>query len=144
MVCEYIGLKILSLKKLDSEARYKLWDEITRYFDFDLTVKKLVMNRLGQLLRNFKMKLRQTYILPNQNKLSKLNEVPEKYSAILQAKEWVNFVKYTANEEYKVKSAATKMARRARIHAGLSPTAGTKLALHERIKWRGEGSPLGF
>ncbi|GJS49434.1 hypothetical protein Tco_0599555 [Tanacetum coccineum] len=78
MVREHIGLKILSWKKVDSEARDKLWDEITRYFDVDLTVRKLVMNRLGQLLRNFRRKLRQTYILPNQNTLSKLNEVPIK------------------------------------------------------------------
>ncbi|GJV48154.1 hypothetical protein Tco_1438366 [Tanacetum coccineum] len=49
-----------------------------RYFDVDLTVRKLVMNHLGQLLRNFRRKLRQTYILPNQNTLSKLNEVPTK------------------------------------------------------------------
>ncbi|GJV72409.1 hypothetical protein Tco_1492404 [Tanacetum coccineum] len=84
---------------------------VRRYFDVDLTVRKLVMNRLGQLLRNFRRKLRQTYILPNQNTLSKLNEVPTKYSAILKAEEWVNFVKYTATEEYKVKSAAAKMAR---------------------------------
>ncbi|GKD95236.1 hypothetical protein Tco_1375073, partial [Tanacetum coccineum] len=111
MVREHIGLKILSWKKVDSEARDKLWDEITRYFDVDLTVRKLVMNRLGQLLRNFRRKLRQTYILPNQNTLSKLNEVPTKYSAILKAEEWVNFVKYTATEEYKVKSAAVKIAR---------------------------------
>ncbi|GJQ96194.1 hypothetical protein Tco_0007333 [Tanacetum coccineum] len=82
-----------------------------RYYDVDLRVRKLVMNRLGQLLRNFRRKLRQTYILHNQNTLSKLNEVPAKYSAILQAKEWVNFVKFTAAEEYKVKPAAAKMAR---------------------------------
>nr|GEU31168.1 hypothetical protein [Tanacetum cinerariifolium] len=111
LVYEQIGMKILSCKKVDSEAKDKLWDEITRYFDVDLTVKKLVMNRLGQLLRNFRRKFRQTYLLPNQNTLSKLNEVPTKYSAILKAKEWVNFVKYTATEEYKVKSAAAKMAR---------------------------------
>ncbi|GJZ72094.1 transposase, Ptta/En/Spm, transposase, Tnp1/En/Spm-like protein [Tanacetum coccineum] len=103
------GIKLS--KKVDSEARDKLWDEIMRYFDVDLIVRKLVMNRLGQLLRNFRRKLRQTYILPNQNTLSKLNEVQAKYSAILQAEEWVNFVKYTATEEYKVKSAAAKMAR---------------------------------
>ncbi|GJT27419.1 transposase, Ptta/En/Spm, transposase, Tnp1/En/Spm-like protein [Tanacetum coccineum] len=111
MIHEHIGLKILSWKKVDSEARDKLWDEITRYFDVDLTVKKMVMNRLGQLLKNFRRKLRQTYILPNQNTLSKLNEVPAKYSAILKAEEWVNFVKYTATEEYKMKSTAAKMAR---------------------------------
>ncbi|GKF05708.1 hypothetical protein Tco_0036376, partial [Tanacetum coccineum] len=29
MVREHIGLKILSRKKVDSEARDKLWDEIT-------------------------------------------------------------------------------------------------------------------
>ncbi|GJV70221.1 hypothetical protein Tco_1485730 [Tanacetum coccineum] len=84
--------------------------KLSRYFDVDLTVRKLVMNRLDQLLRNFRRKLRQTYILPNQNTLSKLNEVRAKYSAILQAEEWVNFVKYTATKEYKVKSAGAKMA----------------------------------
>ncbi|GJS29939.1 transposase, Ptta/En/Spm, transposase, Tnp1/En/Spm-like protein [Tanacetum coccineum] len=82
-----------------------------RYFDVDLTVRKLVMNRLGQLLRNFRRKLRQTYILPNQDTPSKLNEVPAKYTAILKAEDWVNFVNYTATEEYKVKSAKAKMAR---------------------------------
>ncbi|GJX76937.1 hypothetical protein Tco_0323748 [Tanacetum coccineum] len=63
------------------------------------------MNRLGQLLRNFRRKLRQTYILPNQDSPSKLSEVLAKYSAILKAEDWVNFVNYTATEEYKVKSA---------------------------------------
>nr|GEW92061.1 hypothetical protein [Tanacetum cinerariifolium] len=84
---------------------------VMRYFDVDFIVRKLVMNRLGPLLKNFKVKLRQTYILPNQNTLSKLNAVPTKYSVILKAKEWVNFVKYTATKEYKVKSATAKMAR---------------------------------
>ncbi|GJR83729.1 hypothetical protein Tco_0154514 [Tanacetum coccineum] len=60
-------LKILSWKKVDKESRDKLWDEITRYFDVDLTVKNLVMHRLGKLLRNFRMKLREKYILPNLN-----------------------------------------------------------------------------
>ncbi|GJR80149.1 hypothetical protein Tco_0150934 [Tanacetum coccineum] len=81
MVREHIGLKILAWNKVGSEARDKLWDEITRYFDVDLTVRKL------------------------------LNEVPAKYTAILKAEEWVNFVKYTATQAYKVKSAAGKMAR---------------------------------
>ncbi|GJV76260.1 transposase, Ptta/En/Spm, transposase, Tnp1/En/Spm-like protein [Tanacetum coccineum] len=99
MVREHIGLQILSWKKVGPEARNKLWDEIT-----------LVMNRLGQLLRNFRRKLRQTYILPNQDTPSKLNEVPAKYTAILKAEDWVNFVNYTATEEYKVKSAKAKMA----------------------------------
>ncbi|GJU22415.1 transposase, Ptta/En/Spm, transposase, Tnp1/En/Spm-like protein [Tanacetum coccineum] len=111
MVREHIGLKILAWNKVGSEARDKLWDEIMRYFDVDLTVRKLVMNRLGQLLRNFRTKLRRTYILPNQDTPSKLNEVPAKYTAILKAEEWVNFVKYTATQAYKVKSAAGKMAR---------------------------------
>jgi hypothetical protein len=50
------------------------------------------MNRLGQLLRNFIRKLAQNYILPNQNTPSKLNEVPAKYSAIIKAEDWINFV----------------------------------------------------
>ncbi|GJW75621.1 putative reverse transcriptase domain-containing protein [Tanacetum coccineum] len=41
----------------------------------------------------------------------KLNEVPTKHTAILKAEDWVNFVNYTATEEYKVKSAKAKMAR---------------------------------
>ena len=60
------------------------------------------MNRLGQLLRNFKGKLRHSYIFPNQYTPSKLNEVPLKYATILKAEEWVNFVKHTATEEFKV------------------------------------------
>nr|GEZ61296.1 hypothetical protein [Tanacetum cinerariifolium] len=46
LVREHIGLKILSWKKVDKESRDKLWYEITRYFDVDLTVKKLVTRRL--------------------------------------------------------------------------------------------------
>ncbi|GJS35923.1 transposase, Ptta/En/Spm, transposase, Tnp1/En/Spm-like protein [Tanacetum coccineum] len=134
MVREHIGLKILSWKKVDSEARDKLWDEITRYFDVDLTVRKLVMNRLGQLLRNFRRKLRQTYILPNQNTLSKLNEVPAKYSAILKAEEWVNFVKYTATEEYKVKSAAAKMARSKSVYQHTMGRGGYALVKEKMIE----------
>ncbi|PWA40198.1 transposase, Ptta/En/Spm, Transposase, Tnp1/En/Spm-like protein [Artemisia annua] len=111
LVREHIGVRILSWKKVDSEARDKMWDEITRYFDVDLTLRKLIMNRLGQLLRNFRRKLTEKYILPNQNTLSKLNEVPAKYTPILKAEDWVNFVKHTATEEYKVKSAAAKLAR---------------------------------
>ncbi|GJZ49019.1 hypothetical protein Tco_0603209 [Tanacetum coccineum] len=90
LVREHIGLKILSWKKVDKESRDKLWDEITRYFDVDLTVKNLVMHRLGKLLRNFRMKLREKYILPNLNTPSKLNELPTKYSAIVKAEEWVD------------------------------------------------------
>ncbi|GJY00028.1 transposase, Ptta/En/Spm, transposase, Tnp1/En/Spm-like protein [Tanacetum coccineum] len=134
MVREHIGLKILSWKKVDSEARDKLWDEITRYFDVDLTVRKLVMNHLGQLLRNFRRKLRQTYILPNQNTLSKLNEVPAKYSAILKAEEWVNFVKYTATEEYKVKSAAAKMARSKSVYQHTMGRGGYALVKEKMIE----------
>ncbi|GJR72009.1 hypothetical protein Tco_0084374 [Tanacetum coccineum] len=124
MVREHIGLQILSWKKVGPEARNKLWDEITRYFDVDLTVKKLVMNRLGQLLRNFRRKLTQTYILPNQDTPSKLNEVSAKYFAILNAEDWVNFVNYTATEEYKVKSAKAKRAR-SKIEQDEEPTRGT-------------------
>ncbi|GJT94822.1 hypothetical protein Tco_1090340 [Tanacetum coccineum] len=98
---KHIGLKILSWKKVDKESRDKLWDEITRYFDVDLTVRNLVMHRLGKLLRNFRMKLREKYILPNLNTPSKLNELPAKYSAIVKAEEWVEFVNYTTTDAYK-------------------------------------------
>ncbi|GJS49381.1 hypothetical protein Tco_0599502 [Tanacetum coccineum] len=104
LVREHIGLKILSLKKVDKESRDKLWDEITRYFDVDLTVRNLVIHRLGKLLRNFRMKLRQKYILPNLNTPSKLNELPAKYSAIVKAEEWVEFVNYTTTDAYKIEN----------------------------------------
>ena len=60
------------------------------------------MKRLGGLLRNFRMKLRQTYILHNLNTPSKLNEVPAMYSAIVEQSEWVDFVTYTTSKEYQV------------------------------------------
>ncbi|GJY54631.1 transposase, Ptta/En/Spm, transposase, Tnp1/En/Spm-like protein [Tanacetum coccineum] len=113
---KHIGLKILSWKKVDKESRDKLWDEITRYFDVDLTVRKLVMHRLGKLLRNFRMKLREKYILPNLNTPSKLNELPAKYSAIVKAEEWVEFVNYTTTDAYKEKSARGKMARSKNVY----------------------------
>ncbi|GJW38814.1 hypothetical protein Tco_0064659 [Tanacetum coccineum] len=52
MVREHIGLKILAWNKVGSEARDKLWDEITRYFDVDLTVKKLVKSAAGKMVRS--------------------------------------------------------------------------------------------
>ncbi|GJS86110.1 hypothetical protein Tco_0752651 [Tanacetum coccineum] len=52
MVREHIGLKILSWKKVDLEARDKLWDEITRYFDVDLTVIKLVKSVAAKMARS--------------------------------------------------------------------------------------------
>ncbi|GKB03234.1 hypothetical protein Tco_0831323 [Tanacetum coccineum] len=116
LVREHIGLKILSWKKVDKESRDKLWDEITRYFDVDLTVRNLVMHRLGKLLRNFRMKLREKYILPNLNTPSKLNELPAKYSAIVKAEEWVEFVNYTTTDAYKEKSARGKMARSKNVY----------------------------
>ncbi|GJZ38002.1 transposase, Ptta/En/Spm, transposase, Tnp1/En/Spm-like protein, partial [Tanacetum coccineum] len=52
MVRKHIGLKILSWKKVDSEARDKLWDEIMRYFDVDLTVRKLVKSAAAKMARS--------------------------------------------------------------------------------------------
>ncbi|GKB07829.1 ribonuclease H-like domain, reverse transcriptase, RNA-dependent DNA polymerase [Tanacetum coccineum] len=74
------------------------------------------MHRLGKLLRNFRMKLREKYILPNLNTPSKLNELPAKYSAIVKAEEWVEFVNYTTTEAYKEKSARGKMARSKNVY----------------------------
>nr|GFA18886.1 hypothetical protein [Tanacetum cinerariifolium] len=116
LVREHIGLKILSWKKMDKESRDKLWYEIMRYFDVDLTVKKLVMHRLGKLLRKLRMKLREKYILPNLNTPSKLNELPAKYSAIVKAEERVEFVNYTTIDAYKEKLARGKMARSKNVY----------------------------
>ena len=73
-----------------------------KYFDVEVTFKKVIMNRLGQLLRNFRMKLRERYILPNLDTPSKMNERPEKYTTIMSQEEWVEFVTYTSTEAYKV------------------------------------------
>nr|GFB10247.1 hypothetical protein [Tanacetum cinerariifolium] len=97
LVRKHIGLKILSWKKR---------------FDVDLTVIKLVIQHLGQLLRNFRMKLREKYILPNLNTPSKLNEL----SVIMKAKEWVEFINYTTIDAYKVKSARGKMVRSKNVY----------------------------
>ncbi|GJT80189.1 hypothetical protein Tco_1054531 [Tanacetum coccineum] len=43
MVREHISLQILSWKKVGPEARNKLWDEITRYFDVDSVAKYLTI-----------------------------------------------------------------------------------------------------
>lgn len=75
---------------------------LQRYFDVDVTFKKMIMNRLGQLLRNYRMKLREKYILPNLDTPSKLNERPVKYSTIMTQEDWAEFVTYTTTEAYKV------------------------------------------
>ncbi|GJS08020.1 ribonuclease H-like domain, reverse transcriptase, RNA-dependent DNA polymerase [Tanacetum coccineum] len=87
-----------------------------RYFDVDSTARGLVMHRLGQLLRNFRMKLREKYILPNLDTPSKLNELPKNYSAIVNAEEWAAFVNYTATDAYKEKSAKGKTARSKNVY----------------------------
>ena len=48
------------------------------------------------------MKLREKYIFPNLDNPSKMNELPQKYSAIVNTEEWDAFVKYTATDAYKV------------------------------------------
>lgn len=60
------------------------------------------MTRLGKLLRNFRRKLAQNYILPNLETPSKLTEAPANYKAIIKADDWVNFVNYTQSDEFKV------------------------------------------
>nr|GEZ43086.1 hypothetical protein [Tanacetum cinerariifolium]GFA24602.1 hypothetical protein [Tanacetum cinerariifolium] len=52
LVREHIGLKILSWKKVDKESRDKLWDEIMRYFNVYLTVKKLEKSARGKMTRS--------------------------------------------------------------------------------------------
>nr|GEY87335.1 hypothetical protein [Tanacetum cinerariifolium] len=71
-------------------------------------VKKLIMHRLGKRLRNFRMKLREKYILPNLNTPSKLNELPAKYSVFVKAKEWVEFVNYITTNAYKIENKEIK------------------------------------
>ncbi|GKA67064.1 ribonuclease H-like domain-containing protein, partial [Tanacetum coccineum] len=57
-----------------------------------------------------------------------------KYSAILKAEEWVNFVKYTATEEYKVKSAAAKMARSKSVYQHTMGRGGYALLKEKMIE----------
>nr|GEX69349.1 hypothetical protein [Tanacetum cinerariifolium]GEX70333.1 hypothetical protein [Tanacetum cinerariifolium] len=77
---------------------------------------KLVKKGITRLYRNFIMKLREKYILPNLNTPSKLNELPTKYSAIVKAEEWVEFVNNTTTDAYKEKSARGKMARSKNVY----------------------------
>nr|GEU51441.1 hypothetical protein [Tanacetum cinerariifolium] len=67
-----------------------------------------IMHHLGKLLRNFRMKLREKYILPNLITPSKLNELLAKYSAIVKAEEWVEFVNYTTTDAYKIENKEIK------------------------------------
>nr|GEY03928.1 hypothetical protein [Tanacetum cinerariifolium] len=43
-----INVTFDTLNRVDKESSDKLWDEITRYFNVDLTVKKLVMHHLEE------------------------------------------------------------------------------------------------
>ncbi|GKD75988.1 retrovirus-related pol polyprotein from transposon TNT 1-94, partial [Tanacetum coccineum] len=122
------------LVKLKKESRDKLWDEIMRYFDVDSTARGFVMHRLGQLLRNFRMKLREKYILPNLDTPSKLNELSKNYSAIMNAEEWAAFVNYTATDAYKEKSAKD---RKKEIEADEEPPRGV-MWLKGRLNKDGE------
>ena len=60
------------------------------------------MISLGKMLRNYRRKLKVNYILPNLNTPSKLNEVPDLYNTIMKSEDWVEYVKYTTTEAYKV------------------------------------------
>nr|GEV17701.1 hypothetical protein [Tanacetum cinerariifolium]GEV18160.1 hypothetical protein [Tanacetum cinerariifolium] len=92
LVRKHIGFKILSWKKVDKESRDKLWDEIT----------KVGNASSWYTAKEFRKKLREKYILPNLNTPLKLNELPDKYSAIVKAEEWVEFVNYTTTDAYKL------------------------------------------
>ncbi|GJR80459.1 transposase, Ptta/En/Spm, transposase, Tnp1/En/Spm-like protein [Tanacetum coccineum] len=130
MVREHIGLQILSWKKVGPEARNKLWDEIT-----------LVMNCLGQFLlrKDIRRKLRQTYILPNQDTPSKLNEVPVKYIAILKAKDWSSLKLTTATRNTRwIRTCERENDRKKKeIELDEEPTRGT-LWLKGRVNKDGE------
>ena len=78
---------------------------LQRYFDIDDTYRKLIMQRLGALLKNYRRKLRERYILPDKDTPDipkPTHLVPAKYTAILEASDWANFVEHTNSEAYKV------------------------------------------
>nr|GFA93347.1 hypothetical protein [Tanacetum cinerariifolium] len=82
LIREHIGLKILSWKKVEIESRDKLWDESTKVGNASSwsTAKEFQNEAEGKIL------------FPNLNTPSKLNELPAKYSAIMKAEEWVEFI----------------------------------------------------
>lgn len=78
---------------------------LQRYFDLDNTLRKSIMHRLGELLKNYRRKLRERYILPDKETPTTpkpTNEVPAKYKAIIEASHWAAFVTHTNSEKYKV------------------------------------------
>jgi len=78
---------------------------LQRYFDIDETYRKSVMHRLGALLKNYRRKLREKYILPDKDTPDipkPTNVVPEKYTAIIEPSDWHKFVDHTKTEAYMV------------------------------------------
>nr|GEY84674.1 hypothetical protein [Tanacetum cinerariifolium] len=81
------------------------------------------------------------------NRPSKLNELPTKYSAIVKAEEWVEFVKYTTTDAYKEKSARGKMVRSKNVYhykMGRGEYVFMKEKMEKRDYARGVGSRVTY
>ncbi|KAK9065078.1 hypothetical protein SSX86_016461 [Deinandra increscens subsp. villosa] len=117
LVRENVGLSVFNWKHVSKELRDKLWALITRYYEVDEGRRKYVMNHLGMLLRSFRNKLYEKYILPNLGKPKKLAKIPRRYRTILRnQQDWDNFVAYTQSDQYKAVSGKSKTARSMSIY----------------------------
>lgn len=75
---------------------------LQRFYDVEACRRRFIMNRLGQLLRNFRRKVFVGYILPNQGNPKKLEKIPRTYRTMVEQTDWDNFVAYTQSDEFKV------------------------------------------
>ncbi|KAM0058078.1 putative transposase, Ptta/En/Spm, plant [Helianthus debilis subsp. tardiflorus] len=111
LVREYLGFRFLGWKKVSTEVRDKLWEEITRFYDIEACRRHFVMVRLGHMLRNFRRKVYAGYIVPNLSKPKKLAQIPRRYRSMVEQTDWDKFVTYTQSKKFKDVSEKTKKAR---------------------------------
>ncbi|KAI3755129.1 hypothetical protein L1987_54924 [Smallanthus sonchifolius] len=111
LVREHVRFRFLTWKAVTKEVNDKLWEEITRFYDIDASRRRLVMNQLGHLLRNFRRKVYARYIVPNLGKPKKLEKIPKQYHSMVEQTDWDKFITYTQSDKFKDVSKKTKEAR---------------------------------
>ena len=78
---------------------------LQQYFNLHNTFRKSILHRLGQLLKNYRRKLQEVYILPDKETPTTpnpMNKVPKKYTTIIEDLHWADFVTHTNSNAYMV------------------------------------------
>ncbi|KAI3837716.1 hypothetical protein MKW98_027075, partial [Papaver atlanticum] len=96
-----VGLRHLNWKKVKTELRDKLWEELVRFYEIEETRRNRIMKYFGEHLRNFRRKLYVKFIVPNLGKPVKLNTIPKQYRVLLNQEQWDNFVEWRLSAECK-------------------------------------------